>query len=525
VLAAVYARGMGVGRGWLLAAVLAVLALIYVLVTGPRSRTERVDGGHAAERTPELPTSEQDSDLASTDAHMARTSRATGSQNAEASSQSKSLESSSVKFVVRVVTQERKPAPGATVWIYDRRGQHRDTAEAGAEGIASVDVPVDTDLRVLARRGELVSRTVDAAATRARPLLEVQLLPTLPAPFVVRDRQGDPIAHAEIMCSFSGPIRGPGTPIEFIFTDERGEVRMLAQQLGRRPYFRIHKQGFRYRYCEVAREELMNDGAEVRLERVATVVGRVVDQAGRGVEGVGVIALETMDISRSDADGWFRVDGLREAGGRVLISPDPPLGEQLLKHGLPRHDRVDVGEIVLRVGMTIRGKVRRLDDGSVSETMLSARDESHSVGSRRAEVDSPAGTFEIRGLREGTYRILAWLPGGTVSAEVESVQAGAEDVEILLRDRPPLRVSLVSKRTGKPAGVLRFVVCVRPLAGGATRVVRHESSRLRRSTGATVSVDLPGTYEVVVEADDHPVQTRIVDVDEDGAEVTIELPE
>jgi RNA polymerase sigma-70 factor (ECF subfamily) len=227
---------------------------------------------------------------------------------------------------------------------------------------------------------------------------------------------------------------------------------------------------------------------EAQLFTSAVLRGRVVDSAGAPVpdSAVGVFAIrdqnaELLGEAVVDENGWFSVDVKSPVRCYVLASPRRrDVDAELLAHVkdtapsllpavaevTPAEGRaIDVGDLVLRPGATIRGRVEWQAHGPVAGAIVSARpfvrrtppvDEdtlppgsAYTVAKLTPMVELPSGwpariaaatnedgEFEISGLPPGPARVgLSTFPGGLscVAFHAKSsleVDAPADDVEL-----------------------------------------------------------------------------------------------
>jgi RNA polymerase sigma factor (sigma-70 family) len=210
----------------------------------------------------------------------------------------------------------------------------------------------------------------------------------------------------------------------------------------------------------------LDDEVEFRLLRGGEVTGRIVDAGGAPLPGVYAAVCasfeEAQGIQGSDwipariaADGRFLVVGLRTDQHYWLMVRAPGCGGRV--HALPRvlgsGERIDVGEVVLRAGGGIEGRVRDeagapLANREVSVTGINAdslvwlepaaatdgtvpsagglrRKQGHAgptdvtqFRTRSATTDGK-GRFRFRGLAAGSYTVSVRTPGSGRAVEAE----------------------------------------------------------------------------------------------------------
>jgi hypothetical protein len=145
---------------------------------------------------------------------------------------------------------------------------------------------------------------------------------------------------------------------------------------------------------------------------------------------------------KTTADGRFEFRGrdYRRQGFAVVAMADHNAPAIAVRNQAPVGDGVDVGDLLLREGSTLAGLVVEDTGGAVAEATITLRNDERGGGQggmfRGGGIDRTAlldvilppvrttvsGTFEIRNLPEGSYRVAAradrMLPGETESIKV-----------------------------------------------------------------------------------------------------------
>jgi hypothetical protein len=203
-------------------------------------------------------------------------------------------------------------------------------------------------------------------------------------------------------------------------------------------------------------------GGETRLEVVLTraqrVSGRLVDESGQPSPGVLVEVFYTMTVESKDAEGHEHRHTAVEGHTERVVSGEEgafsffrqlPFSTQLApqKEGfltdslvLPAlaDDEVrgenDLGDLVLRKGRTLRGRVATVDGGNPIEgAALEAtwkEDKGRSFGQEQA-VSGADGSFRIEGILPGRDVVLAATREGFAPRTVR-VSPDADSVDVLL---------------------------------------------------------------------------------------------
>jgi len=354
---------------------------------------------------------------------------------------------------------------------------------------------------------------------------------TLPVVGKVVDADGRPVEGAEVVLSLAGVIRGRES-FEAAYvgvTDGTGCIRIPAREIDAKPYYRVVARGFRTTWGELDRSRLLDEGFEVRLERVASVSGRFLDAAGDGVARVSVSVLETMQSSLSDADGRFEVEGLPPEGGTLIVQPREH-GRLILRDVRPTTGRADIGDVVLGPGLEISGRVRLPDGAPAKGIDVTTRCGISGFPARSSETDE-SGRFVMTGFSEGTYSLSAWSRDrdeagrNLLSAEIRDVPGGTKDLDIVLQPRPLLTLEFVSAETGAEAWVLSVEVRASLRGTSETASIILNSPRKRRTNRAWLFLDQPGEYDVVVITPGCSDQLVRVALEEgESKTVTVRLP-
>lgn len=252
--------------------------------------------------------------------------------------------------------------------------------------------------------------------------------------------------------------------------------------------------------------------ADVVLDKGAVVVGRLMGGVDRTVPGrVGVQALDghrapqmLRDVLRAEAgpDGRFRLEGV-PAGSHALDVTAPGYAAKRVEMQVaPRAREVDVGDVELETGFTIRGRVRnRAGVPMAGADVYTFQPRPRAEGGRARATAEEDGGFVLAGLEPGGYTVVASAPG---HARAERpAEAGAEKVELVLSPAGSI-TGLVVDDAGRP--VEAFQVSAEPVqrdtpGGGSFSIATPSFRRVASPDGRFLLDDLgEGTYVVQASA-------------------------
>jgi hypothetical protein len=206
-------------------------------------------------------------------------------------------------------------------------------------------------------------------------------------------------------------------------------------------------------------------GVEVVAERARSIVGRVVDDAGRPIPKSGVqlwYGSDTTWPTEGDAEGRFRTPRRAPARAFELIVEAPGYPIRRVPVPASAEDPTDVGDVVFRRGGRIAGTVADSAGNPVQDLRLvllgvAGPDDA----APRARTDD-AGRFEFTDLGEGPVVLCVDAPdgkGGPPGARreyrgrLEVVVAGSAEVKLVVRTETTVVLRFVDAATGKPVDV------------------------------------------------------------------------
>lgn len=297
-----------------------------------------------------------------------------------------------------------------------------------------VDLPPSGDLRFGAQKdGWLPLELATLSLPLARPL-ELVLQPALSLAGRVEDRDGKPIASAQVSArkvqglsggrTLSAPVAVDGA---FSFDRlEAGVYDLTAEAAGHQPS--------RHRGITVTTAAEL-EPIVLTLDRGATLSGRITDTHGEPLDKVYVKvhtgSAEQLGSAGTDQAGRYRVDGLPL--GRASVTP--LVGN---RHGDVRDVVLEPGDneldiVVERSDLVVRGHVFDADGAPAFGASVAATIGGRSVGAFPADPD---GAFEIPAEKGSALTLRATLRRGDASRQV-LVEVRDTSVEGILLQMEP----------------------------------------------------------------------------------------
>lgn len=148
---------------------------------------------------------------------------------------------------------------------------------------------------------------------------------------------------------------------------------------------------------------------------------------------------------RVDLDGFFRFEGL--PAGTVVVEAGGAGFATAEQRGVAIDPDAEAWvEFALDAGLSISGRVTDREGRAIAGAEVSARSRGRGGASASTDAD---GTYEIEGLRSGTYDLEADADG-YVAAEREDVRAGASGIDFRLGRSGVLAGRVVWRGSGSP---------------------------------------------------------------------------
>jgi hypothetical protein len=351
---------------------------------------------------------------------------------------------------VRVIAADSDPLVAASPWnvegrrsgLSDGRGRYR--VEGLAPGLHSVTAS-GRGFGKAQRNGVRPGATVDLILPHGGGIAGL-----------VTDASGRPLAGAVVRAEREDRRRRAS---EAEATDGEGRFELSGLRPGSYSVIARHSEHAPATASGVVVESEGYTEATLSLAAGATLVGRLLGTedrpaaAGRveilSMAGQPAAALQEVLRAEAGPDGSFRIERV-PAGSLGFEATARGLAPRRIETDVsPKDTLVDLGDVVLEAGLSIRGRVRTTAGQPVAEARVGSFAR-QSFGVRRAfETRSEAdGTFVLAGLEAGVHSLWAEAPG-FARPEHKPVATGAENVELILTPGGSITGIVVDER-GRP---------------------------------------------------------------------------
>jgi hypothetical protein len=235
------------------------------------------------------------------------------------------------------------------------------------------------------------------------------------------------------------------------------------------------------------------------------------------------------DLLKTDGSGNAIIERVRPAAGSLILSPSdrPPIPfffRDSNDPGTATRLTVKAGENLRGIDITlqpvstftIKGKLTGVPSAPVGpggrppgfvESGIDVRLEPQKTPEIRyrdsmpnglVSVDSKNATFEIRGVRPGSYSVLANAYGNEAKASVEVVAKDVEDVSISFVKGFDVPLKITVEGTEDPSLITRVIDSVELWLSVSERSGNYRSEQMLGSRSGTITVRnvVPGSYSV-----------------------------
>ncbi|MEM1202795.1 MAG: carboxypeptidase-like regulatory domain-containing protein [Acidobacteriota bacterium] len=439
----------------------------------------------------------------------------------------------------KVTDDEGRPLAGAKVeatapgsgylrFATDGSGQEVITGADGRFEVPDRKAGERIDL-VASKEGFVTARTSGIEAPNAEDVVLV-LGPASTVSGRVVDEAGDGVTRARVSLQDEGASSGPGFSRRgpSAWTDPEGFFRVEGLEPGIR---RLRVQGEGFIPAERAGIEISKgvdlEGVEVVLKRGATVSGRVTAKGGDPVPEAMIRVASAggrsmgragfLNSARTDADGRYQLGGV-EPGRRTLEVYHSEFGRaaETLEVRADAGNRQDF--TLGAQGTTVSGVVIDPDGSPLPGANLSLVPSAAARASGVAGLSDAEGRFEIEGVRDGQYRLLAAHADFAVSESEDPIEvAGSPISGVVVRARGG--TVLGGQITGLDFDQLSDLSVI-----AMSMTLRdHKTAAVDFEGKYRVEQLAPGRWKVMASAPDGRQVQEEIDIAEGAAEETLDL--
>jgi len=277
-----------------------------------------------------------------------------------------------------------------------------------------------------------------AERTGVRPgaAVELFLFPGASLAGSVKDDEGRPVVGATVRAESD---QLGGSPLAER-TDAKGEFRMPSVRAAE--YAVVAREGSRAPGIAVAVVEPEGEATvSLTLSEGGYATGRIVDADRRPLAG-GVVRVDALGdrtlpdfasemlSAEAKADGTFAVGPLPLGSLRLAASAPRHASRQVQVDIPARRHTADVGDVVLEVGLAIRGRLRERAGKPVAGAAVQALREGPGGPSEAEATSEEDGTFLMAGLGTGRHTVSASAEGYVTASS--SAEPGGDPLELVL---------------------------------------------------------------------------------------------
>jgi protocatechuate 3,4-dioxygenase beta subunit len=308
------------------------------------------------------------------------------------------------------------------------------TDEAGRYRVEGLGIGLYTVSACAPRFGRAARERVKPGAT-----VDFVLMPGASLAGSVTGRDGKPVTDAVVRAVPEGDFEG-AAPAER--TDRSGSFLIAGLPPGAYRLVVTHPDFALGFSSSVTVERLQDAWVGVTLTRGAPVSGRLQGASGRPIAGRvhvqeregHVLPAEAAELLRAEAgaDGRFALPRLSTGVWAIAVAARGHARQRVELEVGRGEEPLDLGDIALEVGTSIRGRVQDRAGRAVAGATISGWPmDSSGVYVPSEETESEAdGGFALGGLEAGRYSLAASAPG--FASARRTADAGAEDVAMVL---------------------------------------------------------------------------------------------
>lgn len=309
------------------------------------------------------------------------------------------------------------------------RDEEPDTKSRPDGGFQLADLPAGKPVHLFVTAPDHLPAAVQGIRPPTEKPVVVRLEPGGRLAGRVLDDQGAPVADAEVSLAWRPMLEdlpAGGALYRKTSTNREGRFEIRSSPLGT-VLLGVRARGFIPRPpAPVTVPPPQGQDLEIRLERGAVLAGSVKTVEGEPVAGLRVAIGDA--AGKSDADGAYRVDGLRPGPAEIDLF-HPSYRRQ--KRTITIEPESNVLDIELEAGRRITGRV--VDErGKPVGTALVVLETPTRADFRSFRTRSASdGSFEIASVAEGRYQIAAEAEGFAPMPRRDLVVAAQQEVEPL----------------------------------------------------------------------------------------------
>lgn len=335
-----------------------------------------------------------------------------------------------VSLRAKVVDADERPVTGVEVWTLDEKmpflGNLFTEAAGPAVAVSGADGFFQIDDRREGEKVDLLLKRDGYAVLRKEgftlPLEEELVLVLQPASSIrgqVLNESGEGLESARVQIGRRRSVGFQTMDLEFDETTSAVDGSFEIDGLGEGNYY-LKAQTEDYQEAKLDGLEVLpgQDLEEIQLtlKRGFRIDGRVINAAEEPVPGVnlnvqragGGLIPQPLAQARADAEGRFRFKGLPP--GRLVVTARHPSYPELKQEVEIAEDDLET-VLAFEASWTVSGRVLVAGEG-VSGAFVKVQQGLAMMGGKSKQADTdPTGTFEIKGVGQGSWTVVAGAEG------------------------------------------------------------------------------------------------------------------